>query len=158
MKYLKLCEGGRTIVDDEDYVWLKKFNWRLSPSGYARLNIRYSIYLHRFIFGCNIKYCGMVVDHVNGNKLDNRKSNLRFGSHQKNMFNRKANQGRKYKGVYYVIKQRKWRACIAKNGKQRHLGSFTTELKAAREYNRAAIKLFGNYAHLNKVNNFKGMV
>ena len=109
---------------------------------------------------------GMVTDHIlNGEEfyrqypelkysgLLNIKSNLRVVTVQQNMMNSKSNVGSssKYKGVYWRKDCEKWHAQIMINGKQKHLGYFTSEEEAAEAYNKEAIKLFGEHALLNEI-------
>jgi len=94
---------------------------------------------------------GMMIDHINGNGLDDRRANMRTCTNQQNMRNlRKRRSGSSiYKGVYYDKRRRTWYARICHNGKNIHLGTFATEIEAARAYDRAARRLFGEFARLN---------
>ena len=94
---------------------------------------------------------GLQVDHINGNRLDNRKENLRLVTKSQNMMNRgvQKNSTSGYKGVNEH--QGKWRAYILENGKQKHLGVFEDKKEAARAYNKMAKLLHGEYAVLNKL-------
>jgi len=93
---------------------------------------------------------GMVIDHINNNPLDNRISNLRFCTLAQNSQNRKSHI-KKYKGVYWQKADSIWIATIQRDNKKYHLGSFKTQIEASVAYNKAAIKLHGNYAKLNKI-------
>lgn len=96
---------------------------------------------------------GMETDHVNGNRLDNRRENLRICSKFDNMRNRgkQANNTAGYKGVFYSIRARRWRAQIRVKGKSIHLGLFDETVDAAKAYNIAALAYFGEFAHLNEI-------
>jgi hypothetical protein len=97
-----------------------------------------------------------VVDHKNGITLDNRRSNLRSATHSQNAGNRRSGIGKsKYKGVHWKMGRGKknWLARIGDNGNRISLGSFYTEEEAARAYNRAAIKKWGEFAYLNIIDN-----
>jgi len=101
---------------------------------------------------------GFLVDHINGNRLDNRKSNLRFVTNQQNIFNSQKRQliisggnPSKYKGVTWMTDRNKWRSRITLDGREFHLGVFESEQEAALAYNKAAIKFYGEYANLNKI-------
>ncbi|MBB6677499.1 HNH endonuclease [Cohnella lubricantis] len=96
---------------------------------------------------------GFEVDHINGNTLDNRKSNLRIVTHQRNMHNVSSHgdSSSQYRGVFWNKQKLKWTAQICLDGKRRHIGHFVNELDAARAYNQEAIRLFGQYARLNQL-------
>lgn len=104
-------------------------------------------YLHREVLNVP-KH--LMVDHINGDRLDNRKSNLRLCTDKGNSRNKKAFSG-KYKGVHFAKGSNRWVAQITKNYKCHHLGCFKSEDEAALAYNTAAKKLHGKYAFLNKI-------
>jgi len=85
-----------------------------------------------------------IIDHVNGDKSDNRIENLREASRSQNMANRGPRKGRKYKGV--SKKRNRFQAYITKGGERKHLGWFDCEHEAAKAYNIAAKILHGDYA------------
>lgn len=91
------------------------------------------------------------IDHINGNTLDNRKSNLRVVTPQENQANsrKKSAASSKFKGVAWSKPCNKWRAYININRHQIHLGTFETELEAAMAYDKKAKELFGEYAYIN---------
>jgi hypothetical protein len=141
------------LVDPEDEYLLECFGWCIDSHGYAVATINYSKhYLHRLIM--NAVRTSLYVDHINGNKLDNRRSNLRLCTHRDNLNNRPRNKNNKsgYKGVYLHKVNKNWVARIQVNGKYISLGSYSDIIDAAKAYNEAAIKYFGEYAYLNKVN------
>ena len=91
-----------------------------------------------------------VIDHINHNKLDNTKENLRCCTKQQNEMNKvkRSNTSSKFKGV---TKINKWMASITFNNKTINLGYFNTEKEAAKIYNVKAKELFGEFAYLNEV-------
>ena len=152
MKYIKLTQGKITKVDDDTYLWASKFNWCVNfmSGGYYVIRSvgRTHIRLHREIIGAKK---GEIVDHINGNTLDNRKENLRICTHKNNMQNQKTPKNNKseYKGVYWVKENKNWRARIQVNGKKVSLGCYKNKEDAAKAYNEAAIKYFGEFARIN---------
>lgn len=104
--------------------------------------------LHRAIMCAGV---GQIVDHIDGNGLNNRRSNLRFATQQQNCQNRRAMLGcsSRFKGVSFVSASGRWHAYIKHNQKRTHLGFFDDEEAAARAYDEAARLFFGEYAKLN---------
>ena len=152
MKEIKLTQGKVAIVDDEDYDELNKLKWytnhNYNDKYYAVHSINKTqkkLKLHRVIM--NVTNPKIVVDHINGDGLDNRKCNLRICSHKENMMNRvKQNDTTsKYKGVWWDKDMKRWRAYIG----NKKLGSFKLEVDAAKAYNEKAKELFGDFAKIN---------
>jgi hypothetical protein len=94
---------------------------------------------------------GQLVDHINHDGLDNRLCNLRIVSDAENSRNRRPREGRRFKGVHFWKKNRKWGASIRLNGKTKFLGFHESEEAAALAYNAAAAKRYGDLAYLNEV-------
>jgi hypothetical protein len=94
---------------------------------------------------------GKVVDHINGNRLDNRKCNLRLCTRRQNLRNAAKRPGcqSQFKGVSFDRRHNRWFATIWFEGRSISLGSFLDEVEGARAYDRAALELFGEYAWLN---------
>lgn len=154
MKKIPLTKGAEAIVDDEDYSYLSQFSWYLNSTGDAvrselgRSKGRKHIRMHREILNApNNK----VVDHKNGNRLDNRKSNLRLCSKKDNNHNSKKPKHNTsgFKGVSWHKASKKWRAYIKYNRKTIQIGTFENILDAARAYDNKAQELFGDFAKLN---------
>lgn len=154
MANIELTKGYSTIVDDDDFEWLNQYSWyadRCDNNYYvsARINGK-KTRMHRFILSAPI---GILVDHINTNTLDNRRSNLRLATKSQNDMNRRKqhNKSSIYKGVRLIKKNKHWSAQIKLNGQVQHLGTYTDEVAAAQAYNNAAINLFGEYARLNEI-------
>jgi hypothetical protein len=149
MAEIRLGRTGKVaLVDDEDFDRLSRRWWATGRAGYAESRDKDGsvILMHREILGV---VPGIWVDHINGDRLDNRRSNLRPATHQQNLMNRGTNKNNQsgYKGVYQELGL--WRACIKINGRNRHLGNFDDAETAARAYDFAAHEAFGAFARLN---------
>lgn len=141
-------------VDTEDAARLMRYEWTHQnqyPLVYiVGKNVPASMpqRLHRFILNAAD---GTIVDHINGDPLDNRKQNLRFVTAQQNAMNSRvsasATKTSEFKGV--SRSGEKWSASITKGGKSRYLGTFETQELAAAAYDAAALALFGEYARTN---------
>ena len=156
-KTISLTRGFVTIVDDADYDYLMQWKWFCDYAGYAKRNMpeikgekKGCFYMHRIIMCAPI---GLEVDHINWNKLDNRRENLRLCYHAQNGMNKAGlmNASSKYKGVCWCQQTKKWKATIQVNKKQIWLGRFDSEIDAALTYNVAAEKYQGEFAHLNEI-------
>lgn len=110
---------------------------------------RKTILLHRFITKCPK---GKVVDHINHDTLDNRKLNLRICSQRENLMNKSSHKNSTsiYLGVSYCKSRKLWAAGIKTKDSHINLGRFKSEADAARAYNEAALKYFGEFANINK--------
>jgi hypothetical protein len=156
MKQIPLTKGLFTIVDDLDYERVSKFKWCAQKIGTKYYAVRgawsnrktNAVFLHRFLTNAPP---GILVDHVNGNGLDNRNTNLRLCTVRQNLQNRPAQLNNKsgFKGVSYSKDRNKWVAAICINGKQTALGRFNNKIDAAKAYDTAAKLHFGEFAFLN---------
>lgn len=159
MKEISLSKGKIAIVDDEDYERISQWRW------HAHFNFinntlsairkekdengkHHQVFMHNEIM--NVAN-GFEVDHINHNRLDNQKSNLRICTHHENMFNRRSqdNSRSQYKGVAWHKHNKMWQANITVDRKQINLGYFKNEIDAAKAYDKAAQKYQGNFAFLN---------
>lgn len=123
-------ELGRVKISKDDLYEVGKHKWGIDGRGYVRNRL---IKIHQLILG--VRY-GFDIDHVNGDKLDNRRQNLRHVTHSVNMMNiHKKNGGTV--GVFWDKSRSKWRASIMVNGKNHYIGRFRlhkTAVSARREY------------------------
>ena len=151
---IRLRTGDSAIVDAVDGD-LCVHGWGLHCSGHnkyaqASINKRHSS-MHRFVMervlDRQLKQ-GEIVDHINGNSLDNRRSNLRLATHQQNIHNQRRNSRNTsgYKGVSYARRMNKWLAKIKINGKCKSLGYYVTPEEAFAAYCAAAKEAFGDFA------------
>ena len=157
MKTISLTQGKMALIDDEDFDRVSAFKWYYSRHGYAVRSAHRAdgnpkrIYLHRFVVDAPDD---MVVDHMDGNTLNDQRHNLRMcaqSENQRNQRRTKVGQSSKYKGVDWNASRKKWRARIVLDGKSIMLGRYDGEVEAARAYNAAALKYFGAFAALNEV-------
>lgn len=130
MKTIKLTQGKETLVDDEDYGFLSQWKWGIDTRGYARRNIgnkteQKTILMHTVIMQTPE---GFMVDHINRNKLDNQKKNLRICISSQNLRNQKKRIDNTLgiKGVHWRKDHNRWQARIMLNQKTIHLGYFKT--------------------------------
>jgi len=163
MKKIPLSQGKFALVDDEDFDYLNQWKWhawRNKRAFYALSNIvsgrvRTAIKMHRLL--AQVSDPLLQVDHIDGNGLNNQKSNLRVCLNIQNAMNRgkrKVKTTSKYKGVNLKIRRSGtivWVAQIQVDGRKMHIGCFETQESAALAYNEAAKEHFKEFAFLNKV-------
>ena len=156
MKQLQ-CKNGLVVqVDDADYELVKGMSWnayRFRETWYAVSDDSGSrVYLHRLITGV---VDDLEVDHRDGNGLNCCRSNLRVCTHQQNLCNQRKQRGTlsKYKGVSFsklrATHAKPWIAAIKVKQQRINLGWFATQEEAARAYDNAARKYFGEFARPN---------
>lgn len=141
--------GRFALVSVEDAELVLARGWSVTPFDAVQASVGGKVtWLHHFIMG---KPLAGVVDHINGNRLDNRRSNLRFATVAQNAHNGSSHTGAssRYKGVSWYAPQSNWRARICLYGKIRFIGYFASETEAARAYDKEATRLFGAFARLN---------
>lgn len=126
-------EVGVTIIDATDTAAVKAHTWRLAHSGYAvRWRDGQTVYLHRELLGL-VRGDGLEGDHINRDKLDNRRANLRVATRRENSQNLPSQAGTsRHRGVAYDRIGRRWTAQVKLDGRKHSLGSFATEDAAAR--------------------------
>lgn len=149
VKQIELTRGKYALVDDDDFDALNQYLWFFYPQGYAARqdkrngDKRILIHMHRVVMNAPDN---MQVDHINGDTLDNRKSNLRLCTHAENVINRPGRPGSsKFKGVTLDKRRGRWYARHAGT----HIGSFTDEVDAALAYDEYVKNKFGDFAWLN---------
>lgn len=165
-RYVELADskGRKFKIDIDDYEKVQSFKylWYVATSYKKNKTKKSYVYsssgpnnirtaLHRFIIGAQK---GQIVDHINGNTMDNRKSNLRFVSLSENARNRRpqsSKMGKQFLGTSFCTTSKKWIASAYLNGKGKFLGRFKTEIEAARAYNKFCIENNISCARLNDV-------
>jgi len=137
-------DGLKFLIDAEDFEKIKNESFCLTLKGYVYSGK--NKLLHRMIMNAPD---GMDVDHINGDKLDNRKSNLRICTRQENLMNvaKKKNNTSGFKGVCFDKQSQKFKAQIRIDGKQKFLGLFEKAEDAHEAYKKAAVKLHGEFHH-----------
>lgn len=177
MVLIKLSHGLFAKIDDKDFEKVSQFEWfayRIAGMGQSGKTYLYGfkpgrkvkkegekypsgkqkyqrVWLYNFLMEPSE---GMIVDHINGDPLDNRRSNLRIITQKQNVLNRgKRVNGKtsKFLGVSKNVEKKKFIASIKILGKSLYLGSYSNEEDAAKAYNEAAIKYFGEFARLNEI-------
>lgn len=159
-KTIPLVNGGHTLVDESDYERVAQHRWFRSENGYVRRQgwtgpqkkggKHWCVWLHREI---NQTPDHLFTDHINGNKLDNRRCNLRTATKSDNGANRPKpdalSPASRFKGVVWHKATGLWMAHVT--CRSRHFATYhKTPEQAALGYNELAKKFFGNFASINK--------
>lgn len=150
MASVVLSDGDLAFVDDSDLLLVAPYSWWKHNAGYAMARVAGKrLLMHRLILQSVDR-----IDHEDGNKLNNRRSNLRPATRSQNAANRgkQANNRSGFKGVF-PLGSGLFRATIRVNGRTHNLGHYPTARQAAVAYNNAAMRHFGPYARLNEVAN-----
>ncbi len=142
-----------TIIDEELWYELSKVGWYLNNKYISGTINGKTIRLHRYLLDAPDN---LFVDHIDGNPLNNKKSNLRLATKEENSYNKikYKNTIHQYKGITYIKKNinNPFYVSITKDTKNYTVGHFDTEIKAAIAYNIKAKELFGEFANLNEIN------
>lgn len=147
MRYF-IVKNQRILVDDKHKEWLSDYSWCIAVNGYAVARIQGKVvYMHRLLL---LADKGQVVDHINGNKLDNRFSNLRLCTNAQNARNQKirSNNTSGFKGVSWDKSHRKYHAYIKVNYRRKHLGYFDDIVDAKNAYIAGTVKYHGEFARV----------
>jgi hypothetical protein len=139
------------MVDDKDYKYLNQFNWATDEYGTVTSSLGKSgkrYIMARFLLEAPDS---LEIDHIDGNRLNNQRSNLRFATSSQNKVNRgpRKDNTSGYKGVSWHKQRKKWSARIMAEGKYHSLGLFSQKEEAAKAYNKAAIDFYKSYAWIN---------
>lgn len=147
--------GIVTLIDDADFDSVSKYDWYPQLGRRSRIPVMRHIlspgkhdteFLHAFLMNA------AGVDHIDGNPLNNQRSNLRLataGQNAQNAGKRKDARTSLFKGVHFRTRSQRWTAQIQAERSKRHIGYYDTEIEAARAYDDAARLLFGEFARLN---------
>ena len=166
MKTIKLTQGQETVVDDDfvvehRYYAYRDYSIKSRVVYYAERKVtvdgkkKHQGLAHDVLGIKQWELNGKQVDHINGNRLDNRRENLRIVTNQQNQMNKQSrvNTSSIYKGVAWYKPTKKWCSRIGINGILYHLGLYDTQEQAAFMYNKIAHEFFGEYAQLNDLPN-----
>jgi len=145
-------KGETILIDKKDYSIISAYNWRLTD-GYAITDIKRSngkyttMRMHRLLFG----FPTAEFDHINLNRADNRRNNLRLATKNQNGYNRfkQSNNTSGFKGVHKLRRTGKYQTHISLDGKNLFLGTFNTKAKAALAYDMAAREYHGAFRRAN---------
>jgi len=150
MKIHAIC-GTEILIDEEDFDLVGRYKWAISHTGknyYAITTLSNGQRMHRMIMKAKD---GQIIDHKNGNGLDNRRENLRFCTNTENSRNQGLTKRNKtgFKGVSWSKTRKGFMAQISCDRKVKMLGVFDCPFKAARAYDAAALELHGEFANIN---------
>lgn len=151
--YVPLTKGYEAVIDASDVPLVEGRNWVAQESRDRRGGLRtvYAVnkaagvktYLHRAV----VSGGSMMVDHINGDGLDNRRRNLRLATNQQNSFNQRlaASNTSGFKGVHWAKRFKTWSAYINIDGRRKFLGNYDTAERAAEAYAKASAELHGSF-------------
>ena len=153
LAYITLTKGYTAVIDAADAELVGRYAWCALVQSHGAYAYRTdcsgdkpeAVYLHRLLMDAP---ADLYVDHIDGDRLNNRRDNLRLATHAENMRNMKRPRTNTsgFKGVYWSRQHSKWRARIMHNGKQHCLGLFDCPQEAHAAYCKAAEELHGEFA------------
>lgn len=139
------------IVDETDFANVNALKWQLHTQGYGQRTVTVekthkTQLMHTFVLGSKE---GLEIDHINSDRKDNRRCNLRFCTRTENLRSQRRAKDNKsgFKGV--IREGSKWLASIKVDGANKRLGTFATKEEAAKAYDKGALLYYGAFAHLN---------
>jgi hypothetical protein len=147
--FIALTQGKRALIDDSDFAAISKFKWHASKHcgiWYAARKDEFGqkIFMHRQILSAP---ADRMVDHVDGDGLNNQRTNIRLATNSQNQMNRKRQKSSSgFRGVTFHKQCGRWQAAIKCNGKSHYLGLYEVPEAAAEAYRQAASRLFGSFA------------
>jgi len=150
IRYIPMTKGVFAIIDAADYERVSEHKWFALVAGCRTYAHCYrngkNVALHRFLMD---PPKGMVVDHIDGNGLNNRRRNLRVCTQQQNTYNsRPRGKSPRFKGVCWDKSKGRWVVYIRHNGRDILIGRFTNKTEAAKAYDNKAHELFREYPYL----------
>ena len=154
LAFVTLTQGCVAVIDAADVPLVEGFNWQAAKRHgivYARRVTaspgRKTVQMHRALMG---DPGDLYVDHIDGDGLNNRRSNLRVATHQQNLHNQRLSRANTsgLKGVVFNKRAGKWQAQIRFNGARKHLGMFATPEKAHTAYAKASAELHGEFGRI----------
>jgi len=152
---IKLTRGKLALIDNEDFEYLNQWKWHWDGEYAARTikfnGITHKITMHRLILN-NIPK-GKESDHINRDKLDNRRNNLRIVSNAENQMNKNLQKNNRsgVRGICWYGKYDKWQTRIGFGGKKMFLGYFSNIKDAIEIYNTTSKKLYGKFTYINQM-------
>jgi hypothetical protein len=146
---IKVGRAAVALVDEAAVVLVGGVRWYRQGAYAAGQLGRRTVLMHRLILPPPARF---IIDHINGNGLDNRRANLRLATAAQNRWNARASRRGGWGGLYRGVTRlgaTRWKASIAANGQREDLGCFATAELAARAYDAGARRLHGEFARLN---------